>query len=126
MPPAKHRFTFKPKKAQQQSVASSSSSARDEPRASVGTSERFGASARRVLFAHLAWLVDYAPVLAVEASAAGETMGQLESQFTSTYTRRQMQRETEEGQRTRAAHSSRMREASTHLARTKNVLFVPW
>ena len=120
MPPAKQRYTYKKQHSK------SSSSARQEPCATVGTSEHFGAVARRQLFAHLAWLVDYGPVLAVEASAAGETVEQLETNFASTYTRRQMQRETAEGQRTRAAHSSRVREASTHLARTANVLYVPF
>jgi hypothetical protein len=120
MPPAKQRYTYKKQHSK------SSSSARQEPCATVGTSEHFGAVARRQLFAHLAWLVDYGPVLAVEASAAGETVEQLETNFASTYTLRQMQRETAEGQRTRAAHSSRIREASTHLARTANVLYVPF
>ena len=91
------------------------------------TSEaRFGAVARRQLYAHLAWFVDFAPVLAAEASGEASAIARLQAQYTSTYTRRQMQRDTAGAQRTAAAHESRMREAASHLSRTANVLYVPF
>ena len=78
MPPAKQRYTYKEQHSR------SLGSAHQEPCATVGTSEHCGAAARRQLYAHLAWLVDYRPVLAVEASAVGETvvMGLLIDQTT--------------------------------------------
>ena len=89
-------------------------------------SKRFTAAQRRSLFAHLAWFSDYKPVLDVEATGEAAAMAQLEEEYTSTYTRRQMRRDTANAQRTSDAHRSRMREASTHLARAKNVLHVPF
>ena len=98
----------------------------DEEAAEPRNVQRFTAAQRRSLFAHLAWFTDYTPCLNVEAAGEGTSVAQLEEQYTSTYTRRQMRRETAEGQRTREAHSARMREASVHLARASNVLFVPF
>jgi len=70
----------------------------------------FGAAARRLLFAQLAWLCDYQLVLDLEAAAEGATIAELTRRFTSTYARRAMSASTDAAQRTCTAVASRMRE----------------
>jgi hypothetical protein len=98
----------------------------DEEAAEPRNVQRFTAAQRRSLFAHLAWFTDYTPCLDVEAAGEGASVAQLEEQYTSTYMRRQLRRESAGAQRSSEGHRSRMREAASHLARAKNVLHVPF